>query len=378
VKSTALMFCPLDVLYLRGNRLFGGPGDHGEALMPPWPSVFSGSVLSRAITDEGRLHEVIAQKNGPSVVAEMFGDFTIRWIALADETRHGRIFFPPPADLVVLKAGDTPEPAALATVKRDAFSGCASSLDQDMLPEYAVHRSLSRAKPDKGYWLTLDGLKAHLAGNTLQGSHLVRTSELWKTDPRLGIALDSVTRTAEETRIYTTDAVTLAKGMGFLCFFSHEGGEFPADGLVRLGGDGRGAEIFEYPDAPSDLGKPRKGWQRFRMILATPCLSENGWLPPVLEKRDDGCYIELDGISARLVSAAVSRYEVISGWDIAKHEPKPAERMIPAGSVFWFETLSGDTGALETLWEKGLLSSDNRDNADRRRQGFGNVWFGKA
>ncbi|NOZ70132.1 MAG: hypothetical protein GXP46_13030 [Deferribacteres bacterium] len=375
MNSTALMFCPIDVLYLRGNRLFGGPGDHGEALMPPWPSVFSGSVLSRAITDEGRLSEVIDQKNGPSVVAEMFGDFTIRWIALADENRHGSIFFPPPADLVVLKAGDTPEPVALATVKRNAFSGCASSLDQDILPEYAVLRTQSQTKPDKGYWLTLDGLKAHLAGDKFDEGHLIRTSELWSTDPRLGIALDSVTRTAEETRIYTTDTIVLAKGIGFLCLFSCEKGYLPADGLVRVGGDGRGAEIFEYPDAPSDLGRPQKGWQRFRMILATPCPSVNGWLPPVVKKRDDGCYIELDGFKARLVSAAVPRYEVISGWDVAIRKPKPAQRMIPAGSVFWFEVITGDTAELDVLWERGVISS--KEYADRRRDGFGSVWFGR-
>ncbi len=28
---------PLDVLFLRGNKLFGDPGSHGESLIPPWP-----------------------------------------------------------------------------------------------------------------------------------------------------------------------------------------------------------------------------------------------------------------------------------------------------------------------------------------------------
>ena len=33
---------PLDVLFLRGNKLFGDPGSHGESLVPPWPSLTTG------------------------------------------------------------------------------------------------------------------------------------------------------------------------------------------------------------------------------------------------------------------------------------------------------------------------------------------------
>ena len=38
----ALFLEPHDVLYLRGNKLFGDAGAHGEALMPPWPSMAAG------------------------------------------------------------------------------------------------------------------------------------------------------------------------------------------------------------------------------------------------------------------------------------------------------------------------------------------------
>ena len=34
-SSTALFIEPLDVLILRGNKLFADAGSHGEALMPP-------------------------------------------------------------------------------------------------------------------------------------------------------------------------------------------------------------------------------------------------------------------------------------------------------------------------------------------------------
>ena len=39
MTTTSCFIEPLDVLFLRGNQLFGEPGSYGEALMPPWPSV---------------------------------------------------------------------------------------------------------------------------------------------------------------------------------------------------------------------------------------------------------------------------------------------------------------------------------------------------
>ncbi|HRD65587.1 MAG TPA: type III-B CRISPR module-associated Cmr3 family protein, partial [Candidatus Competibacter sp.] len=44
---------PLDVLYLRGNKLFGDAGSYGEALMPPWPSLAAGALRSRMLADHG-------------------------------------------------------------------------------------------------------------------------------------------------------------------------------------------------------------------------------------------------------------------------------------------------------------------------------------
>ena len=52
-SSTALFIEPLDVLILRGNKLFADAGSHGEALMPPWPSVAAGALRSRILIDAG-------------------------------------------------------------------------------------------------------------------------------------------------------------------------------------------------------------------------------------------------------------------------------------------------------------------------------------
>ena len=44
---------PVDVLFLRGNKLFGDPGSFGESLVPPWPSVVAGAVRSALLAARG-------------------------------------------------------------------------------------------------------------------------------------------------------------------------------------------------------------------------------------------------------------------------------------------------------------------------------------
>jgi CRISPR-associated protein Cmr3 len=44
---------PLDVLYLRGNRLFADASTPGEALMPPWPSMAAGALRSQILATNG-------------------------------------------------------------------------------------------------------------------------------------------------------------------------------------------------------------------------------------------------------------------------------------------------------------------------------------
>ena len=46
---------PLDVLMVRGNKSFGGDGQHGEAVMPPWPSLFAGAFRSALLSNDAQI-----------------------------------------------------------------------------------------------------------------------------------------------------------------------------------------------------------------------------------------------------------------------------------------------------------------------------------
>lgn len=367
---------PVDVLIPRGNRLFGG-GVHGEAQMPPWPSVFAGALASRALADAGRVAEITRAPDraetilAETILAETLGaDYGLTVLALA---RGDEALFPLPADLIALE-GRQLLPLSPRTFG-EQFPGVAMS---GKLPAVAVLGAASRRKPLSGQWITAGGLAEHLKSRAPDPDCLVPSSCLWDTDPRLGIALDSGSRTAAESQIYTTDAVALRPGVRFVAGFA--GHALPSAGLVRLGGDGRGARIEpagqKLVTVLEELGHPEPGWHGFRMILATPGLFPQDWLPPGVVTTSRR--LAFEGLVAELVCASVPRHEVVSGWDLALHAPKPARKVAPAGSCYWFRVIEGDTAALASLRKQGLwpLMEENSENTARRREGFNRVWFG--
>ena len=367
---------PVDVFCPRGNRLFG-TGIHGDAVMPPWPSMFSGAVASRVIVDAGRLGEVARNPNGAeAVLAETLGpEFGLTGLALS---WRGRVCVPLPTDLACFRREENREGVRVVRwVVRRLNPGTGVRWSPSLSEWVPVLEAEPDSKPSSGFWLTEEGLRKHLAGQLPGPAEVLRAGDnLWKVEARLGIALSEDRRTVEEGRIYTTDAVRLLEDVSFVASF--RGRSIPRGGLLRLGGDGRGAVL--EPASPGEeaffreVGKPQAGWPGFRMVLATPGVFPEGWRPAGVG--EDGIW-ELPGLRARLVAAKVGRNDVVSGWDVAKRAPKPAVKVAPWGSVYWFRVESGDTAALRAVWADGLWPSGARDiPASRRREGFNRVWFG--
>jgi CRISPR-associated protein Cmr3 len=371
---------PLDVLYLRGNKLFDGAGAHGAALMPPWPSLAAGALRSRMLADGGvdlaafaggepladpRLAPVLGTPDQP-------GAFRITVFTLA--RRVGDAVdpcFPLPADVVVtaqaLNDASYLQPTPVPAVLR-------SSAAFARLP---VLRATKPGKPIGGLWLNGAGWQAYLNGERLTPDHLLRASDLWQTDPRLGIALEGGRGTAQTGMLYTAETVALRRNAGLFVGVTGADGLLLQEGLLRFGGDGRGAAVAVCSARPPEPEGSRIARERrFRLILATPGLFEHGWRLPGLDVND--LWQGPDGCTARLVAASVNRAEVISGWDLAqwshgKGGPKTALRAAPTGSVYWFEEFQGSTTALGKLAAEGFWAISSYPDRGRRAEGFNNV-----
>jgi CRISPR-associated protein Cmr3 len=435
---------PLDVLFLRGNKLFGDPGSFGESLIPPWPSVAAGALRSRILADAGVDLSAFArgEVSHPELgTPDAPGPFTVAAFHLARRHADGPVepLVAPPADLVLsrddsgviqvrsLTPNPTQEPVLVegvgcadeggASVANDALrasahptqsrrlypvpgnsparanaqvslpggeglEGRASILSSAPLPQLPVLAESERSKPVSGYWLTAAGWEKYLKGETPSADDFIPSSQLWTIDPRVGVGLDAASRRAAEGRLFSVQAVAMKKrehtskdgfDVGFLVGVT--GANPPAGGTVRLGGDGRAAAI-----RPALVTLPEPDFEaiaqarRCSLVLTSPGLFAQGWLPTGVTRTADGEYrFELCGVKGRLLCAAVPRFEVVSGWDLARWQPKPAQRAAPTGSVYWLDELTATLEALRKLAEKGLWTDAEYDKNTRRAEGFNRV-----
>lgn len=371
MTMSTVLIEPLDVLILRGNKLFADAGSHGEALMPPWPSVAAGALRSHMLTDaqidpaafargKAQLGAALAQSLGS---VEAPGAFRIAHFGLCrrlgtDKQARYEPLLPLPADFSV-----DPHEQATALQPTALHPALASSYPLPLTPTL---RQPEAGKPKGGLWLTAAGIQAWQRGEPLSKDkgHWLSSSELWTLDPRLGIALEAGKATVAEGQLYTSEAIALKPGVAFVAQVRGAEGVLPENGLVRFGGDGHAARIH-----PAECALPRidsaalARAKRLRLLLTSPGIFPEGWKLPGMQ--DDGRW-HFHGASARLVCAAVPRLETVSGWDVARHQPKPALRVAPAGSVYWLDDFQGDAAALDALERDGLPHAD----AARRAEGF--------
>ncbi len=362
---------PLDVLFLRGNKLFGDAGSHGESLVPPWPSVAAGALRSLMLAQDGidlaafargaQAHPTLGTPAEPGSFALVGFDLARRGQGGHIETLHTL-----PADLL-LSRGDTDQFQLTRLTPQEPAAGLASSAP---LAQWPVLAQAQRGKPLGGHWLTQAGWAAYLAGRVPATDQLVSASQLWRLDARIGIGLDAATRSAAEGKLFTAQAVAFSRDVGFVA--GVRGAKLPHSGVLRLGGDGRGAALQAVAHQPAQPDwEAIANAQRCRIVLTTPGLFGQGWLLPGV---DGGQQLSLQGINGRLVCAAVPRAEVVSGWDLARRQPKAAERAAPAGSVYWLDDLTATPEQLRKLAEHGLWSDENH-NAARQAEGFNRFTF---
>jgi CRISPR-associated protein Cmr3 len=380
----ALFIEPLDVLFLRGNQLFGDPGSFGESLVPPWPSVAAGAIRSAVLAHKGVDLLEFAKGRVPDPelgTPQQPGPFRLTDFRLARRLADGRVepLYAAPADLVIRRKPDgnlecvRMEPKALP-------SGIRSSAATEL---HAVLPERERTKPESGYWLTHEGWLAYLAGRDVDPqTHLVKSGDLWKLDARVGVGLDPAKRSAAEGKLFTGQAVAMRNrhhgqgcdyDVGFLAQI--EGAAVPHELMLRFGGDGRAARAVQVPaiEAESDLISEIVRAGRCRLILTSPGIFPGGWLPTGMTAHGAGdLRFELHGVKARLVCAAVPRAEVISGWDLAKWQPKPALRVSPTGSVYWLVDVEATEEQLRALVAHGLWT-DPLVDAARRAEGFNRI-----
>lgn len=128
---------------------------------------------------------------------------------------------------------------------------------------------------------------------------------------------------------------------------------------------------------PDEIRKAMANAKRVRMVLATPAIFSRGWRPGWLNGNLTGSPPG-SRVTLRLVGVSNGRWRAVSGWSLQPLPqtnapgPKPIRRMVPAGSVYFFEIVDGDAADLaSSLWLQPVS-----DDQQERRDGFGLALWG--
>ena len=349
---TDLFVEPADVLLFRDGRSFSAANSDtlARGVFPPRPTVFYGAIRSALMSrNDADFDQPTFGLSGP--VADVVGTKTdagtlsIARFALARRTGDAvERLYPVPSDVLVRK-GDRDAPRAER--------------------RYTLLRP--REAPGRGY-LPEPAFREVVSGNETALRNAIEAESLFRAEPRTSVALDDETGTGRSGRLFTVAFTRTDSEVGFLLRLEDDAGAVPPKGWLRLGGEARDAH-FTRVDASKTAGGDllstiqKKG--RFKLVLTTPAVFEQGWRPDVVDRDGRGT---LAGCRVQLRGAAVEGHEPLGGWDIAAGRPKTTRRAVPAGSVYFFDL--EDPSDAPRLAENGvILSLAGTD--DDRKQGLG-------
>lgn len=320
---------PNDTLFFRDGRPFSmGMESWAETIFPPNPSTVYGAVRSWLIFEKGDLKSFKEGKFREELgTADDKGSLKIKGPLLI---KDNDIFFACPKDLLIEKSEKEENKLhKLAFLKRSE-----SFISDYPLGKILLEKEMEKLEEAEGF-LTNIYLNDYLSKKI--DIRLTPKKEIYIEEPKIGIARERLTKTTKEGHLYHLPMVRLNDGVSIVVKI--EGiSNIPEKRLLHLGGEGRTARIEKISD---QIFKDDKGLDfnkgLFKVYFATPAIFEKGYIPKWIDENTfEGNF---DGIKLKLVCCAIGKYKLIGGWDLAKDEPKPMYRAVPAGSVYYFEIL---------------------------------------
>jgi len=337
-------FDPLDSWFFREARPFGAAtGDELNSVFPPPAYTVAGAVRTLIGETQGVDWERFADDNEYAVLRQSIGvgdDLGQLKIGGPYPLWNGERLYPTPLHLlakaeeyVFLKPGDPVE----------------CDLGNVQLPQLVA--KLPGAKPLENAWLDGPNLQRVLQGQSPKTVH--RSSDLYAAEPRLGIARDYGRRTAADSLLYRTCHLRPQPELAIGVTVNGIPAErHPAQGVIRLGGEGR-ASAVTVGDLSTSLDAPSISGSNLLLVLLTHADFGNRadgdhWLLPGFDPTVQGDVRvwsgRLNGIELTLHSAVLGKAIREGGWDMQRRQPRPVRSLIPAGSVY-FCSVEGDVQA---------------------------------
>lgn len=386
---------PHDPIIARDGRPFNA-GNRMKGLDWPYPSVLAGSLRTML----GKMKDGNFDKDTISALKSIIVSGPLPLC-------QGKIYIPAPKDLLVKEENKKRECRAYAirpmskALNNEDGEGCnlpSIDLRPSVLPD-SVEDEFKPAKTP-AFW-SMQTMKNWLLN--AKGEYFASPPDpddikggtdfldLPQKEPRIHVMIDPDLGSSKDSMLFETIGLNLSiKGQNeeiHLAAKIEAEGEFGAlaakiDSFNAFGGERRLARwnagiVQDEWNCPNDIILGLKGKSKVRMVLATPAIFSDGWKPGWINgwPKDKAPNNWPKGLKLKLVSGCTDRWKSISGWCLEKGKqgPKPIRRLVPAGSVYFFEIEGGGDAATlaEKLWLKSVC-----DEKQDRLDGFGLALWG--
>ncbi|MCV6547913.1 MAG: hypothetical protein OIF56_11660 [Cohaesibacter sp.] len=343
MKSKTIHFDAVDTLMFRDGKPFNqsdAGASEASSIFPPYPPTLVGAVramLWQESLDGKWIEDALGNgtnwQQGDSLGNLRFGAPIVM--------KNSRPVFPVPLHVVTGepgKSGKTGEKSKIKPLYSQLSPGPKRECDLKSggnlvrLPK-PMNGELEGIKVIEDRWLTLEGMKKVLAGHVsfLAEQDFIKRSDLWQTEPRVGIGIDSQTRIVSDSQLYMASHIRMADDVTLA--LTVEGWPEPKKAekqkpfLRPLAGEHRVASIHYDEEVLPIPAAVRASGQTKTCVIA---------ISPVVPDPDNDFAI-LGLPDECVISACLGKPVSIGGWNSISRCPIPLRQCIPAGSVWFME-----------------------------------------
>jgi len=425
---------PLDPLMIRDGRPFDmTPGIKAYSLDDVSPSVLAGTICtllgkysrnSTSIINGNRnIYRQLSSKDNNVIVRGPLYE------------KNRRVFYPVPQDVVFYNSAvgkgneklgvDIRRPVQLQ--EGEGFYGVGTNGLHENLLWLPMSRHVHKESSNSPAYMSATLMYQWLQ-DTLSEADWSRELEQWSEgqssnsdlensshfigkfprEERVHTAIDHKSYTAQDQQLFSTESIILPDGMSMLAAVELSTSKIDWPGelslIHSLGGKRRLAHFSEVVDNHNDSSTPWKcpesilnvvgGKTYIRMVLATPAYFAKGWLPGGFNEELVYENAWGSGVNLKLLSACISKWQPVSGWRYGQimetdtkgksadkseqsGREKSIRRLVPAGSVYFFEIESGNAEDLvKKMWLVSVSDKNRRKAAFDDEDGFGLALWG--
>ncbi len=382
MDTTIWHFTAADTLFFgAGKPMNAGESSWIDSQFPPNGFTLQGTVRTAILFHNNADIQAFlvgnpCLENGDSLSAEIGDATSLGRLDLIGPffQLNDKLLLPVPLDLItntqrestLLKPAEQPVHCDLGKIRLPVSSVSGG---------YKINESAYLSLPDMAKLL-----KGESAGIEIipqfSGEHNAKA--LADKEPKIGLARDNSTRNNLESMLFAIAPVRMRPNVGLqLQVKGIHANHIPNQTfLQKLGGEGKLANIqisqqhLAMP-APQLANTGQK--IRFKLVLIQPALMPvAGWLPEgfvQISKQEYHCWNGvIDDCQFDIISACIGKPIKIGGWDLQKHQSKPHQAYIPAGSVYFCEADAVDQDKVEKLHNTKLGLNT--------QYGFGHVLVG--